>query len=182
MSLSSNKRTTGGVVVIAVWLIYTYSAFAYFVNQKLITFDQNQVLSNVSTTQLAEYLHEIGVNLGADSSTNKETLIHFSDPHCQCQTTSTEHVTDLNNTAQQQGFNVVTVDTSLWQGPLNLIPSVPSVAIIGEQVDFVYYGPYGEGLACSETNGYAQTILSNYLKGFNAQLVVSDAKGCYCNI
>ncbi|WP_413699741.1 DUF6436 domain-containing protein [Psychromonas sp. KJ10-10] len=67
-------------------------------------------------------------------------------------------------------------------GEHNIIPSTPSVAIISNMGEVIYYGPYGQGIACSQTAGYAQTMLKNYLKGYIGNVVIKDAKGCYCSL
>jgi len=62
----------------------------------------------------------------------------------------------------------------------SLIPSTPSIAIIDDNGNTLYFGPYGEGIGCSQTGGYAKTMLNNYILGYSDQLIVTSAKGCYC--
>ena len=61
---------------------------------------------------------------------------------------------------------------------LVVIPSTPSVAFADKKGGILYFGPYGLGLGCSDTVGYAKTMLGNYLKGYSANILVKDAKGC----
>ena len=60
---------------------------------------------------------------------------------------------------------------------------VPGMAVsVVHNGEVVYFGPYGAGLACSQTSGYAQTILNNFIKGYAANFIIKNAKGCYCKV
>lgn len=182
MSLSLNKQVVIGGSVIFVWVVYTFAAFVYFTNQKLVSFDPSNSLMGASGAQIATDLYQLADFNSTAFDRTKPSIIHFIDNDCKCQNTSLAHIKEIDLLAQQHNYNVTTVNVSDYVSLLPLVTSVPSIAILGNNGEFVYFGPYGEGLACSETAGFAQAMLNNYLKGYNAELIASEAKGCYCNI
>ena len=109
--------------------------------------------------------------------TPERAIIHFTQTGCHCNNVSQRHIDSLNKQANASQFSVSSLQAGQLEG---LIPATPAVAII-DQGKLVYFGPYGQGIGCSQTSGFAQTVLNNLQKGFAANLVVSDARGCYCN-
>lgn len=162
-------------LTIVVWLSFTVLAFAYFAKERLVKFDVDNKLQGVDHLQLANYLQDY---------TSTETIglgnrvIHLSKPDCDCQKFSQEHILDLNKMAEDNQFSIVNVVVEQHE----FIPATPSVAILDESGDIIYFGPYGQGLGCSETSGFAQTMLNNLLKGFSANIIIREAKGCYCHL
>lgn len=161
--------------ILIVWLSFTIAAFSYFIDGKLVDFDSSQKLKNIEHTDISNYLsHYITHN----NNDNMQTILHFSTPECDCQQFSEKHIIDINNLASSHGFNIKNI--SIKQD--KVIPATPSIALIDSAGSVIYFGPYGQGIACSQTSGYAQTMLNNYVKGFKANIVIKDAKGCYCDV
>ncbi|MFT6900264.1 MAG: hypothetical protein ACJAXS_000426 [Colwellia sp.] len=161
--------------VLTVWIVFTLSAFSYFVKGRLVDFDKSNKLTGIDYQEISNdftrYTHQ-------EKKAGRTTLLHFSTISCDCQVFSEKHIQDLNKIANANHFIIKNIIVEQH----NIIPSTPSVALIDESGEVVYFGPYGQGLACSKTTGYAQTMLNNYLKGYNANIVVKEAKGCYCNV
>ncbi|GHE81546.1 DUF6436 domain-containing protein [Thalassotalea profundi] len=173
--MKSNITIKRQYLILSLWIIFTILAFSYFINAQLINFDANKKLDNINHNELSTYFSayiddkEIG---------GKQTIIHFSKPNCSCQQYSKQHMKDIDKLAFENDFNIKNIiinkDT--------IIPSTPSVAIINKIGEVMYFGPYGQGIACSQTSGYAQTILNNHLKGYTANIIIKEAKGCYCAV
>ncbi|MBA6231925.1 MULTISPECIES: DUF6436 domain-containing protein [unclassified Colwellia] len=161
--------------VLTVWVVFTLSAFGYFTKGRLVDFDESNKLAGIEYQQLSDDFTRYTYQ---ENMTGRNTILHFSTPSCYCQKFSEKHIQDLNKLADVNNFIVKNVVVAQH----NIIPSTPSVALIDETGKVVYFGPYGQGLACSKTTGYAQTMLNNYLKGYTANIVVKEAKGCYCNV
>lgn len=161
--------------IVFVWLSLTIAAFAYFINDRLVSFNFDDKLTGIQHQQLATALQPYTAAF-ADNKTN--TVLHFSQPNCKCQQYSRGHIEDINKIAKENKFNVanITLTEHLF------LPATPSIAILNNLGKVIYFGPYGEGLACSQTSGYAQTILNNFIKGYEANLIIKDAKGCYCKV
>ena len=179
----NSKLKKRHLTIVVVWILFTVLAFAYFTKQRLVNFDSDNKLQGVDHLQLANYLKNytssetIGLGDGLDNSLGNR-VIHFSKPNCACQQFSQEHISDLNKMAEANHFSVVNVVVEQD----NLIPATPSVAILDADGDVIYYGPYGQGLGCSQTSGFAQTMLNNFVKGFSANIIIREAKGCYCSL
>lgn len=157
--------------LLALWLTFTVLAFSYFIQNKLTDFDAENKLENITHQQLAPYLLSFATS---DDSGNK--IIHFSKKNCDCQKTSEAHIQEINHIALENDFKIINVELTEH----DIIPATPSIAVLNQSGEVVYYGPYGQGIACSQTAGYAQTILKNFLKGYESHFVITKAKGCYC--
>lgn len=175
------------LVLLVVWLSFTVLAFSYFIQGRLVNFDADHKLRDIEHQELAPHLISFieaaipniadGENDVVDHSISN-TIIHFSQPNCDCQQYSEAHIKDIDKLALNNNFNIkkIVVDKD------TIIPATPSVAILDNLGDVIYFGPYGQGIACSQTSGYAQTMLNNYVQGYSANIVIKEAKGCYCAV
>lgn len=163
------------LAILATWIAFTFFAFGYFIQDRLVSFDSKEKLKSVGHQDLSAYLAPYSIQ-GEDKG--KQTILHFSTPNCDCQSYSDKHIKAINELADEHHFNIKNIEINEH----DVIPSTPSVALIDKSGEVVYFGPYGQGLACSETSGYAQTILNNYLKGYSENIVIKEAKGCYCSV
>ncbi|MBL4630954.1 MAG: hypothetical protein JKY14_07275 [Paraglaciecola sp.] len=175
MRALNSKIKNHHLIIVVVWISFTVLAFAYFAQERLVIFDVNNKLQGVDHLQLAHYFQDYS---SSESRGLGNKVIHFSKPNCACQKFSQKHILDLNQIAENNQFSVVNVVVEQHA----IIPATPSVAILDESGDVIYYGPYGQGLGCSETSGFAQTMLNNFLHGFSANVIISEAKGCYCHL
>ena len=173
MPALSSRIKKRHILIVAVWLMFTVVAFAYFSKERLVNFDIDNKLQEVDHLQLGNYLktYNPSQNNGLANS-----VIHFSKPNCTCQKFSQDHIQDINKMAEDNQFSVTNVVIEQH----DIIPATPSVAILDAFGEVIYFGPYGQGLGCSQTSGFAQTMLNNFVKGFSANIVVKEAKGCYC--
>lgn len=177
MPASSKKITRFHYAVFSLWLVLTLIAAIYFITGRLTSFDPSMKIMGKNSRFVIEQIQEIDALKGVNLS---NTIIHFTSNDCSCTEFSNEHKASINQKAKLDDFNVINVN--LPADALTVIPSTPSILIVSEIEDLLYFGPYSVGLACSQSNGYVETVLQNYAKGFNTDLVISDAKGCYCNV
>lgn len=159
--------------ILVLWISFTVLAFAYFIDNKLVDFDAEHKLENMTAQEFAPHLSPF---LGTNDNVSR--IIHFSKKNCDCQQTSELHIKEINNLASESHFDIINIELKEH----DIIPSVPSIAIMSKTGEVIYYGPYGQGIACSQTAGYAQTMLKNYLKGYVSNVIIKDAKGCYCSL
>lgn len=161
------------LAIIIFWLLLTATAFFVLTQNRLVIFDEHDKMQNIGYKEFSSVLSPF-IKAGNKGS----TIVHFISPGCKCRQTSQKHRLELNKLAKINGFNVIEVVLQEH----DVIPSTPSVALTDKKGELVYFGPYGQGLGCSDTVGYAKTMLGNYLKGYSANIVVKDAKGCYCSV
>lgn len=171
MPVLSKNITYIHISIIVIWLAVTIAAFAYFIDSKLVDFNDNNKINYLDRDKLANSLKQYV------EPTNRSTILHFKQPNCPCQQFSEAHIKDINDIASANNFNVKSI---IIEGNA-LLPATPSMAILNNLGEVVYFGPYGEGLACSQTTGFAQSMLTNFIKGYSANLIIKDAKGCYCS-
>ena len=177
MHASNKKITLFHYVIFVLWLTFTLAAAIYFISGRLVKFDPEGKLSGKSSPFVMQELRKIeqlkNVNLS-------DTIIHFTSADCSCTQYSEEHKSAINKQAGQDGFNVINV--SLPAHLSSIIPSTPAILIVSNTQKLLYLGPYSIGLACTQSNGYVETVLQNYAKGYSTNLILNEAKGCYCNI
>lgn len=172
---SSKQPSKSQVFIIVIWLVFTFLAFSYFINNNLVFFDKNNKLKGINNQDFAMHLTKFTPDL-LNNSTG--TIIHFSNGSCHCNQLSDKHIGEIDQLAQVNNFNVLSVNVQID----NFIPSTPSIAILDNVGELIYFGPYGDGLSCSNTTGFAKTVLKNHIKGYSANLILNNAKGCYCPV
>jgi len=163
--------------VFVLWLSFTLAAAIYFISGRLVTFDPDAKLSGKNSHYVIQELKAMGQLQGIDLS---NTIIHFTSEHCFCTQYSEDHKRDINQQAGLDGFNVVNINLPAHLE--SIIPSTPSILIVNKDEELLYFGPYSIGLACSASNGYVETVMQNYAKGYSAPFIMNDASGCYCNL
>jgi len=107
------------------------------------------------------------------------TLINFTSEGCKCNKISKEHLSDVKSNAAKDNMSVINI--TLPDGFSDIIPSTPAVLALNTKSELIYFGPYSEGLSCGKGEGIIDLVMSNYKKGFNAQLIMANSEGCYCN-
>lgn len=150
-------------------------AAGYFFNQRLVAFDPKSQLANVQPDQLIKTVLAFEFP-GRTNLVN--SVVHFTSQDCRCSAFSEEHKRSIDENVTKAGFKIFHKTVTPAEG--KLIPSTPAILITNDSGQLLYFGPYSAGLACSQSNGYVETVLANYEKGFSSSLVVNETKGCYC--
>lgn len=177
MPASNKEITRYHYIVLFLWLALTLLMAMYFITNRLALFDPNNKLLGKEGSDIIQSVREITAlkNLGLSN-----TIIHFTNDSCSCTKYSEDHKAAIDEKAKLDGFTVININ--LPSELLTIIPSTPSILIMDDAEDLLYFGPYSAGLACSKSNGYVEVVLKNYSKGYNSNLILSDVKGCYCGI
>ena len=163
-------------VIVAVWLIFTVCAAIYFIGNRLSEFDPERKLVDISQEEL---VHRIMAELKLPEHM-PNTLINFISKNCSCNQISEAHRIDVKKNASQENMSVINI--TLPEGFSGIIPSTPAVLALNKNSELIYFGPYSEGLSCGSGEGIIDLVMSNYKKGYNAQLIMEKSKGCYCNV
>lgn len=163
-------------IALVIWLVFIIGAAVYLIGRELSSFDPNAILSKASPEKLVE---SIDLSLG-DGTQLEKTLIHISDEACHCNRYTQKHQLAINKLADTKNFSIQHVSVNELQES-TYIPSTPAVMLVGENNELIYFGPYAQGIACSENNTMLELSWKNYLKGYNANIIFSEAEGCYCN-
>jgi hypothetical protein len=166
--------------VFILWLGLTLVAAVYFISSRLTPFDPNMKLLGQESSAVMQHTVIQQVREITTLKNLKNTVVHFTSNDCLCTQYSDEHKAVINKKARLGGFNIINIKLSA--DLLTIIPSTPAILIVDDLDELLYFGPYSVGLACSESNGYVEAVLQNYAQGHNSSLVISDVKGCYCNI
>ncbi len=160
------------VVLVVIWLVFTTSAFYILTKQKLTLFDPQGKLTDITAVQLSQTLSSL------TNTHSGKRLIHISQANCNCNLNSEQHILAAHQNAQINQFEIIQLSLAEHK----ILPSTPAVALIDDNNDLLYFGPYGAGLYCGETAGYVQTVLNNLSFGYKHPLIAANAKGCYCQL
>ncbi len=172
--MSFLSRHTVHAIAVLLWLICTFVAFSYFIRQQLVAFDPKRSLVNIEQETFQLKLTSL---VRQPSQQLANTVLHFFEKKCRCNNISKPHINKVLFNARKQNMSIINVEVS----NTNLVPATPAMALIGSEGELVYFGPYGAGIGCSNTVGFAETVLNNYFKGYNTPTIISDIEGCYCH-
>ncbi|MFC4700930.1 DUF6436 domain-containing protein [Glaciecola siphonariae] len=128
--------------------------------------------------------------------------IRSSEP-CFCESLVASHANKLDALVAKQNTqsnpavndasitNVYYIDLSQHPSLTALVPSTPAIAVINEQEQLVYYGPYAQGSGCFSSAGEVDAVIRKELMeqrtarsesiGKNSAVIRAEARGCYCN-
>lgn len=169
LQTSNNHVEPRYYILVVAWLSATIAVFIYLTQQRLVVFDPHHQLLNTSSKIILDQLPELPAR----------SVVHFYDNRCSCTNRTRTHQAAINKLATAQGFTVVNIKLS-DNAIAPSIPAVPAIAIVGDNNDLLYAGPYATGLDCSENNSLVDVVLHNFAQGFSTPTIISDARGCYC--
>ncbi|MEP1447256.1 MAG: DUF6436 domain-containing protein [Paraglaciecola sp.] len=111
-----------------------------------------------------------------------QSLVHFSDTNCFCETIAQPHIARLSQNMLDNGFQNIHINISIHPEFARFVPSTPAVAIIGALQELIYFGPYAEGYGCLSGTGLVDAILPKLNSPtIENSILITDAKGCYCH-
>ena len=178
MPASSNPTKTKHYLLVTLWLLFTFVAAGYFIQLRLVEFDPDQQLYGLSRQEVQLELEQL---LALTSGDSQGKIIHFSSENCRCNKLAQRHKSSINRLASADGLGIV--DYEIASLPDNFpLPSVPAIALFDKQGELAYLGPYSQGLGCGESEGMIEVVMNNLRHGMNPELILNDAKGCYCNV
>jgi hypothetical protein len=110
-----------------------------------------------------------------------QSIIHFSDNDCFCETIAQNHIARLSNDMIDNGFHNIHINVNTLPEFAKFVPSTPAVAIIGALKELIYLGPYSEGYGCLKGTGLVDALLPKINSAaVENSILITDAKGCYC--
>lgn len=174
-TLNSEQPTKRHYILALCWLMGVVFSGYYYSAQRLVEFDPKEKLTHVIPEQLGK---QISALLEEEVRNSKGRVVHFIDQDCRCNVYSEPHVAKVSELASQVDFDV-TMISSTDKLP-DFITATPATLVLGKNNELVYLGPYAQGAFCNQATDVVGLVLENYQKGFNAQLINNQAKGCYC--
>ncbi|MGJ8680637.1 DUF6436 domain-containing protein [Paraglaciecola sp.] len=154
---------------------------SYIFTQQLVDFDPDLKLSAaISDIKFEQKLVQA---IGQSHQLPNKTVVHFINEDCFCQIVSSSHINNLSSQLNDEGFQNIYID--LQKNPIlrEIIPSSPSIAIIGAQQELIYLGPYAEGYGCLTGTSLVDNIIQKvFSKKIENSVLITEAQGCYCNI
>ncbi|AWB67274.1 hypothetical protein C2869_12850 [Saccharobesus litoralis] len=176
-------------LLLAVWLVAMLLALQFQAKNQLSEFDpENKLLKLTQASTQGNELNKILAKIVAEYKTDvigtAGTVLHFSTDNCFCYTLSQPHIQSVRQLSELHGYTNIEinltknkVNAKLWQ----LIPSVPAIAVINDEKQLIYFGPYSSGYNCSPDNGLAEPFITTK-QPHQLTTIASQEKGCYCNL
>lgn len=110
-----------------------------------------------------------------------QSIIHFSVNNCFCETLAQTHIARLSSDMIANGFQNIHIDIKARPEFARFVPSTPAVAIVGALKELIYLGPYSEGYGCLRGTGLIDALLPKINSNATENtILITDAKGCYC--
>jgi hypothetical protein len=165
--------------IVGVWCIACLTGLLFLSVSQLVDFDPESKLSLAISD--VEFEQNFINQLQNKYSSIDQTIIHFSDDNCFCDSIAQNHIARLSNDMSDNGFRNIYVDIETSPEFAHFIPSTPAIAIIGALRELIYLGPYSEGYGCLKGTGLLDALLPK-IKSSIAEntILITDAKGCYC--
>tara|TARA_R110000751_G_scaffold116604_2_gene216276 strand:+ start:27496 stop:28014 length:519 start_codon:yes stop_codon:yes gene_type:complete len=165
--------------IVALWGLTCLAGLLMLSVNQLDEFDPDSKLSLAITD--VKFEQNFISQLQQKNTLEAQSIIHFSDNNCFCETIAQSHIARLSNDMAANGFQNVYINVKALPEFARFVPSTPAVAIIGALKELIYLGPYSEGYGCLQGTGLVDAILPKInSSAVENTLLITDAKGCYC--
>jgi hypothetical protein len=165
--------------IVAVWFVFCLAGLLTLSLSQLDDFDPESKLSLAITD--IEFEQKFVAELQKMHGSIGQSIIHFSDNNCFCETIAQTHIARLSKNMNDNGFNNIHINVNTLPEFARFVPSTPAVAIVGALKELIYFGPYSEGYGCLRGTGLVDAILPKITSTvIENTILITDAKGCYC--
>ena len=175
-----NKPGKAIKLIVFIWFVVLFMALMYMTTERLVDFDPETRLLDNSTE--ATFYADIRSFLKSNYGSIKGRAFHISDDDCFCQMVAGAHIADVKKIVENETMENVLI--SLEDAPeiSNFVPSVPAIIIYNDQEELIYVGPYSTGYLCTTGNGLVEDLIPKMNQSVENPVVMSLARGCYCNV
>lgn len=165
--------------LVALWGVTCLAGLLLLSIRQLEDFDPESKLSLAIADMAFE--QKFISQLQENTSSIEQSIIHFSDNHCFCGTIAQPHIARLSRDMVANGFHNIHININTRPEFASFVPSTPAVAIVGALKELIYLGPYSEGYGCLQGTGLVDALLPKInSQAVENTLLITDAKGCYC--
>lgn len=165
--------------IVGVWCVSCLAGLLFLSFSQLDDFDPESKLSMAITD--IEFEQKFISQLQKNHSSIGQSIIHFSDNDCFCETIAQNHIARLSNNMIANGFHNIHININTDPEFAHFVPSTPAVAIVGALEELIYFGPYSVGYGCLRGTGLVDALLPKINSTtVENTILITDAKGCYC--
>lgn len=122
---------------------------------------------------------------GGLSSNGAVTFLHFVDEACPCSRFSLPHIEEIERKYTSVKHVRVYGDQNKVSNDLSKaydwVVASPSIAIINEQGQLSYYGPYSNAAICGEGESLVDAVMASLAEDSEFQWMNLLAYGCFCD-
>ena len=167
-------------LVVFAWFVLIFVGLMYSTTDRLVDFDPQATLLDNSTEQT--FYAELDSFLKTHYESVQGRAFHISDDSCFCQMVAGSHIADVKKLVSNHTMENVSIALSELPEMEKFLPSVPAVIIYNDQSQLIYVGPYSTGYLCTTGNGLVEDLIPKMTQAVSDPVVMSLARGCYCNI
>ncbi|MBU2864035.1 hypothetical protein KO489_09300 [Reinekea forsetii] len=173
-AFKSLKPSTWMIFGALLWGVLVVFLLFQFISDRLISFDEDQVIHRQFTTVEA-YLDAVGA---AFEYTNdgQIQIIRVEEQGCVCNGASVGHWAQVKQQYSEVSFQDMSV-RSLSDAQQALVPATPMAVIFDTDGTLMYAGPFSDANYCNSDNSFIDAYLNQSLKQRFSPL---SAVGCYC--
>jgi len=175
------KRATWGYLGLLCWASGMMFCLQWYSQKQITAFDPSFLLqAAASTASFDQTLYTALVSAGIQGA----SLVHFeSSAPCYCNQLSRPHYDVLSQRLAAEGYHHQRVNIDDHPALAAIIPSVPALAVVDENHQLRYLGPYATGYGCFT----GRTLVGRIESLGKAEhpvgtAVMADAQGCFCQV
>ena len=168
MQLSQRGKHCFAAVIILLWLGLSAAAFWYYQWRWNEQFSFQEQVALFNGNEFSELLKQASV-------AGSITVVHLGRDGCFCNRFNEPHRQAIKEKYQPLGvaFRNATL-------PAELDLATPSVALVNDQGQLAYFGPYSDSLLCSLGDGLVEPLLDQMLQGYLPDVTHTTGVGCFC--
>ena len=167
-------------LIVFIWFVVLFMALMYLTTERLVDFDPETQLLDSSMEDA--FYNDIGAFLKTNYGSIKGRAFHISDDNCFCQMVAGAHIADVKKIVENHTMENVLIALEDRPEMAKYVPSVPAIIIYNDQEELLYVGPYSTGYLCTTGNGLVEDLIPKMDQSVENPVVMSLARGCYCNI
>ena len=180
MSETETKKPTKSLkIIIFIWFLVMFLGLMFYTTQRLVDFDPNAELLDQSLDN--QYYMDLKAELSEQYESVAGKAFHFSKNGCFCNLVAQQHISQVGEMISAEQFSNVNVSLSEHSEFERFLPSTPAIALYNSDGALMYIGPYSTGYLCVAGNGLVEEIIPRMGQSVDNPIVMTLARGCYCN-
>ena len=167
-------------LLLVVWLISMIIGLMYYSLSRLVAFDpEYRLLDNAVSVDFSNHLTKALLKQYGSVSGK---AFHFYDNGCFCNRLAQQHISEVKSQVKGRGFENNSININEFEQFNHFIPSTPAVVLFNNRGDLIFLGPYSTGYLCTAGNGFVEQLIDRMQQdAVDKSIIISVAKGCYCN-
>ncbi|WP_244213051.1 DUF6436 domain-containing protein [Idiomarina ramblicola] len=177
----SKARRQWLIVAVIAWFGLVLFSISYFLEQRLVWFDEQGQLLELSNNdrlevELVSELSHLGYSVAGH-------VFHITSRDCPCNWRSSGHIAAVKRQVTESDGKNLVIDIDQVSSLKRFVPATPAIIMFNESSELIYLGPYADGAFCTTESSFVEELIPSVSINSKApQWVNTVAKGCYCKV